>query len=564
VCHEEEIRAIPALGHTHVPNAVEAVPSTCTAAGHSAYWECTACHRYFSDADCTNEIDLASTVLALAPHTHVTIPGVAATCTSTGLTDGIRCSVCDQVIQERQVIPMSDHELVHHGETDPTCTANGNHEYWQCSHCHGFFSDANGSTTVTEQATVIPATGHTPEVDGYVDPTCTSIGHTEGSHCSVCGAIIVAQEETPMLAHTTFHHDAADPTCTAAGSCEYWKCTVCEHYFSDEACTHQITQEQTVRAALGHDLQHHDEVAATCTASGMEAYDTCSRCDYESVHSPIAALGHAYSATYSWADDGSSCVVHIVCANDGTHNADINAEVTSIVKAAATTTSMGITSYSVSGVHDGYAYSSVKDISNIPALEPEITQVSGTSTYSNSVAEGQDTQVTEIFTTAKNNGGEVEMSIETGAAGPMTISFDGAAVNAIGASGNPVTIKANVVKDSTVADAKLVIEVPLSEKFENGKAKVSVPFTEAVPEGKVVKVYFINGNAREDMNATLVDGKVVFETNHFSTYAVFFENAPSSSGSNGGGFPIWIVFVIIAVVAAAGVGAFFVVKNKKA
>ena len=88
---------------------------------------------------------------------------------------------------------------------------------------------------------------------------------------------------------------------------------------------------------------------------------------------------------------------------------------------------------------------------------------------------------------------------------------------------------------ANVADAKLVIEVTLSEKFENGKAKVSVPFTDAVPEGKVVKVYFINGDAREDMNATLADGKIVFETNHFSTYAVFFEDAPSSSGSNGGG-----------------------------
>ena len=68
------------------------------------------------------------------------------------------------------------------------------------------------------------------------------------------------------------------------------------------------------------------------------------------------------------------------------------------------------------------------------------------------------------------------------------------------------------------------------------------------------------------MNATLVDDMVVFETNHFSTYAIFFEDAPEAddSGSNGGGFPIWIIFVIIAVVAAAGVGAFFVVKNKNA
>jgi hypothetical protein len=128
-----------------------------------------------------------------------------------------------------------------------------------------------------------------------------------------------------------------------------------------------------------------------------------------------------------------------------------------------------------------------------------------------------------------------------------------------------VTLEATVKKNSSeVADAELVIEVSLKgATFADGKAKVTVPFSQDVPEGKTLKVYFINGNERQDMNATLVDGKVVFETNHFSTYAVVFEDAPSSS-SNGGGFPIWIIFVIIAVVAAAGAGAFFVIKQKKA
>ena len=536
--------------------------STCTVAGHSAYWECTSCHRFFADEGCTNEIDLSDTILELAPHTHVTIPGVAATCTSTGLTDGVRCSVCDLVITERQVIPMADHDLVHHAASEPTCTGIGNNEYWECSHCHGYFSDANGNTSVTETDVFIPAVGHTPDVDGYVSPTCTTVGHTEGSHCSVCGAVIVAQEEIPMLPHMIVHHAASHASCTEAGTYEYWQCTVCEHYFSDEACTHQINQQQTIEAALGHDIVHHDAVAATCTEGGMEAYDTCARCDYVSAHSSVPALGHVYSATYSWADDGSSCTVHIVCANDGDHKADIDAAVVSNVKVAATTSSTGIISYTVAGTYDGYAYSSVKELS-VPALEPEIVVKEGTSTYSNIVAENQDTKVTDIFTTAKNNSGDVEMAIETEAAGSMTISFDKDAVNAIGSSGNPVTIKANVVKNSAeIADAELVIEVTLSEKFENGKAKVSVPFAQAVPEGKVLKVYFINGDKREDMNASLVGDKVVFETNHFSTYAVVFEDAPSSS-SNGGGFPIWIIFVIVAVVAVGG-GAFFFISKKKA
>ena len=564
-CSAEEIRAIPALGHEHTPSAFAAVASTCTVAGHSAYWECTSCHRYFSDAECTNEIDLSSTELPLAQHTHVTIPGVAATCTSTGLTDGIKCSVCELVIEERQVIPMVDHKLDHHAASDPTCTENGNNEYWQCSDCHGYFSDANGNTSITESATVRAATGHTPETDAYVAATCTSIGHTEGSHCSVCHAVIVAQEEIPMLAHTKVHHDAQPATCTEAGTYGYWECTVCHNLYSDEACTQQMTQAQTVQAALGHDLQHHDAIAATCTIGGMEAYDTCSRCDYESAHSPVAAIGHAYSAIYEWAVDGSSCVVRIVCANDAAHNHSISdAVVESSVKSAATTTSMGVTTYSVSGTYDGFAYASVKDVRNIPALEPEITQVSGTSTYANTVTENQATKVTEIFNTAKNNSGSVEVSVPTAAAGSMTIAFDNAAVNAI-ASGDNVTLEATVRENvAEVADAALVIEVTLSgATFSDGKAKVTVPFSQEVPSGKTVKVYFINGDQRQDMNATLVDGNVVFETSHFSTYAIVFEDTLSSD-SNGGGFPIWIVAVIAVVAIAAVGGAFFFMKNKKA
>ena len=45
----------------------------------------------------------------------------------------------------------------------------------------------------------IPATGHTPVTDPAVAPTETTDGLTEGSHCSVCGAVLQAQEVIPML-----------------------------------------------------------------------------------------------------------------------------------------------------------------------------------------------------------------------------------------------------------------------------------------------------------------------------------------------------------------------------
>lgn len=49
-----------------------------------------------------------------------------------------------------------------------------------------------------ENKTEISATGHIPVTDPAVAPTETSDGLTEGSHCSVCGAVLTAQEVIPM------------------------------------------------------------------------------------------------------------------------------------------------------------------------------------------------------------------------------------------------------------------------------------------------------------------------------------------------------------------------------
>lgn len=66
------------------------------------------------------------------------------------------------------------------------CTEDGKKIY-KCSKC--------GKVMKTEK---IDATGHTPVTDPAVAPTETSDGLTEGSHCSVCGAVLTAQEVIPM------------------------------------------------------------------------------------------------------------------------------------------------------------------------------------------------------------------------------------------------------------------------------------------------------------------------------------------------------------------------------
>ena len=74
--------------------------------------------------------------------------------------------------------------------------------------------------------------------------------------------------ELPALKHNLVHHDAKAPTCTETGWEEYDTCSRCDYTTKVEL------------PALKHNLVHHDAKAPTCTEIGWEEYDTCSRCDY--------------------------------------------------------------------------------------------------------------------------------------------------------------------------------------------------------------------------------------------------------------------------------------------
>ena len=80
-----------------------------------------------------------------------------------------------------------------------TCTEDGNISYYHCTTCDKYYNDSSATTELSQASTVLAATGHTAVTDPYVEPTYTSVGWTEGSHCSVCGETLNAQEEIPML-----------------------------------------------------------------------------------------------------------------------------------------------------------------------------------------------------------------------------------------------------------------------------------------------------------------------------------------------------------------------------
>ena len=73
-----------------------------------------------------------------------------------------------------------------------TCTARGTTTYT------ARFSRA-AFRTQKKRVRDVPATGHTPVTDPAVPPTVTADGLTEGSHCAVCGKVLVTQKKVPRL-----------------------------------------------------------------------------------------------------------------------------------------------------------------------------------------------------------------------------------------------------------------------------------------------------------------------------------------------------------------------------
>lgn len=106
----------------------------------------------------------------------------------TGKVDDLNKQVTDLIGSTIKQLTCGKHE---YGDFEilknPTCTEKGQ-KGKICKKCG----------KITEK-TDIDAAGHAPVTDPAVAPTETTDGLTEGSHCSVCGAVLQAQEVIPML-----------------------------------------------------------------------------------------------------------------------------------------------------------------------------------------------------------------------------------------------------------------------------------------------------------------------------------------------------------------------------
>lgn len=113
VCGTEETMIVPSLGHSMTATAGKA--ATCTEAGNSAYWSCSRCGKFFSDAAGKTEIAKDSWIIAALGHDEATRAAVAATCYVSGRTAETYCKRCGLVLVPSTSIPATGKHTYENG-----------------------------------------------------------------------------------------------------------------------------------------------------------------------------------------------------------------------------------------------------------------------------------------------------------------------------------------------------------------------------------------------------------------------------------------------------------------
>ena len=185
--------------HTYGSAVITKQP-TCTSEGTKTK-TCTQCGATVTET------------IAKLSHSYTTTV-VAPTCTADGYTLH-KCSVCGTSYKDNTT-KATGHSYGNAVVTkQPTCTAEGT-KTKTCTKCNA---------TVTEK---LPAKGHTAVTDKGYPATCTTAGKTDGSHCSVCGAVIKAQTTITATGHKPSGWITDKAASIGVKGSKHKECTVCK------------------------------------------------------------------------------------------------------------------------------------------------------------------------------------------------------------------------------------------------------------------------------------------------------------------------------------------------
>ena len=136
---------------------------------------------------------------------------------------------------------------------------------------------------------------HQPVTDPAKEPNCIESGLSEGSHCGVCGTVIVEQQITPAKGHSVVKWTKVDDKSHEG------VCTVCAQH---ETNSHEWNDGVVIKQP-------------TCTAAGEKAY-TCTGCSATKTM-PIEKTAHNFGK-WNKIDDATHKHACLVCGKEETKN----------------------------------------------------------------------------------------------------------------------------------------------------------------------------------------------------------------------------------------------------
>ena len=236
-CGATVTETIAKLSHSYTTTVVA---PTCTTDGYTLY-KCSVCGTSYKD----------NTTKATGHSYGNSVVTKQPTCTSEG-TKTKTCTKCNATVTE--TIPKTSHKYAD-TVVAPTCTTDG-YTLHKCSVCGTSYKDnttkatghSYGNSVVTKQPTCtsegtaiktctkcnatvtekLPAKGHTAVTDKGYSATCTTAGKTDGSHCSVCGAVIKAQTTITATGHKSSGWIVDKAASIGVKGSKHKECTVCK------------------------------------------------------------------------------------------------------------------------------------------------------------------------------------------------------------------------------------------------------------------------------------------------------------------------------------------------
>lgn len=293
----EMLEEQPPLGHPEdLKNPIADEPGTCTVEGHVGGVRCGLCQAIIEEPTNTgldpdnHDGHLGAEEIPLAPY-----------CKGYGVAVS-HCSACGEDV-ERVLDPDPTNHLNLVEAVPgvaPTCTDEGKQAVTKCADCNEIVAPDDA----------IPALGHDWGEGDVIDAaTCTEAGLAHYT-CARCAA--EDDLELPALGHTEAVDRAEPATCTETGLTRGTHCSVCNEVL--------VAQEEV--KALGHSVVTDAAVAPTCEVEGLTAGTHCPRCgEVLTAQRPVEATGHAYGAwtVVTPATVDAEGVEQRVCTNDADH-----------------------------------------------------------------------------------------------------------------------------------------------------------------------------------------------------------------------------------------------------